>query len=183
MRCALSLVALALGCGAQLGDPAPPQNAMPPPSGKGDGSGAGSGSGSSAAAPITATKYCDGLASLDCTEAFKCRADFPTDLGYAFADVYGTSLQSCNEMLVTDFQPQAIESEIALGRIAYDGAAAGACLQGLTYGDCNEYFRAGPHWGQPCYLMFAAKVATGGGCALDMSCTSGSCDLSTQTCK
>lgn len=185
MRCAL-LLALTLGCGVQLGDP-PPTESPTPTGGKGDGPGSGSGSNTGgtggAPAPITATKYCDGLASDDCTEAFKCRSSFPANAGYSFVDVYGENLGDCQMRLVSDFQPDKIESEIALGRVGFDGEAAAECLQALSYGDCADYFQNGPHWDSPCYQMFTSKVASGGACALDMSCTSGSCDQTTLTCK
>lgn len=185
MQCAL-LLALMLGCGAQLGDPAPTESATPT-GGKGDGPGSGSGSntGSGSNGPpaaITATKYCDGLATDDCNEAFKCRASFPANAGYSFVDVYGENLGDCHTRLLSDFQPDKIESEISLSRVAFDGEAAAECLQALTYGDCADYFQNGPHWDASCYQMFTSEVATGGACALDMSCTSGTCNQSTLTC-
>ncbi len=187
MRWAPSLVALALaGCGAQLGEPPSPVSAMP---GKGDGPGpapgpgsSGGGGGSGSATPITATRYLDGLASLDCNEAFMCQSSFPTDLGYEFSDVYSTSVQACNDLLITDWKPATTEDEIAQNRLGFDGVAAAECLPMITFGDCVDFFHSGPHWAAPCYQMFTPKVMKGGACALDASCTTGTCDPTTGTC-
>lgn len=162
---------LLAGCAASLGEPGQDDPAAP---GKGDGSGSG--------APITATRYVEGVDRKECDEAFACQSQFPSDLGYAFADVWSTSQQACYDLLEVDWKPATIETEIVAQRITYDGLAATQCLAQISFGDCVDFFHAGPHWAEPCYRVMKAMVPVGGSCELDFSCLSNHCDSATRTC-
>jgi hypothetical protein len=171
---------LAPSCGAQLGEP--PSYLQPGP-GKGDGPGAGSGGGNSSGTPIAVSRFLDGLAGRDCDEAFACQSEFPGNLGYTFEEAYGASAQICRDVTLTSWKVAAVwDGEIAAGHLGYDGAAGDACLHQMSFGDCSSFFHQGPVWSEPCYRVFMAKVAKGGACQLDYSCTGGTCDVATSTC-
>ncbi len=176
---ALATVTLALvaSCGAELS--APPPYLTPTP-GKGDGAG----SGSDTAPPITATEFLYDLATSDCGEAFSCQSQYPGDAA-SFTATFGDSSQSCQDKLLAQFiEPSVWEEEILVGHLGYDGAAADDCVLMMAFGDCANFFHTGgPVWTDACYRAFTPLVATGGACALDESCTSGSCDRSAKTCK
>jgi hypothetical protein len=143
--------------------------------------GGGSGQGSSDTS-LTLSQYFDEIAQVHCDQAFLCRESFPPDLGYTFEDQWGASVRDCTQGLVEAWDPALVETEIAKGRIKYDGAAAASCLSGVTFAACPAYWERGIEWAESCYSVVVGMVPTGGVCDSSYSCTSYSCDPTTNRC-
>lgn len=151
--------------------------------GTGGGGGTGSGSGSETGdTTTTPTGYLTQIAAIYCMESFSCRAEFPTDLGYTFEAQWGTTQPACEQRLLDAWNPPAIETEIAKGRVTYDGAAGVACLSGVTFGSCGDYWTNGIQWADACYHVIVGSVPAGGSCDTPYACTSGSCDTTAHEC-
>ena len=140
----------------------------------------GSGSGSSAGGPMTLSTYFDKIAAVHCEQAFSCRDAFPPEQG-VFADVWGNSVRECEANLITGWNPAQVETEIAKGRILYDGNAASTCLEGVTFAACPDYWQRGIEWAESCYHVIVPMVQTGGACENAYSCTTYSCDPTIHT--
>jgi hypothetical protein len=147
------------------------------PKTSGDDTGGGSGSTS-----ITLSKYFDEIADIHCEQAFQCKASFPPDLGYTFEAQWGASLTECTQTLLAEWNPAQVETEIAKGRITYDGTAAVTCLEGVAFAACPDYWNRGIEWAESCYHVVVGMVATGGACENNYSCTSYACDATTHVC-
>ncbi len=132
---------------------------------------------------MTLSKYFDEIAEIHCNQAFSCRASFPTDRGYPFEDDWGTSVRECEALLVAAWNPAQVETEIAKGRITYDGAAAVSCLSGVAFAACPVYWQNGIDWAESCYHVVVGLVQTGGTCENDYSCTSFVCDPTRHACE
>jgi hypothetical protein len=140
------------------------------------------GSGNADDTTTTPTGYLRQIAGIYCTESFTCRGDFPPDRGYTFEAQWGTSEDECVDRLLTGWNPAAIETEIAKGRAKYDGSAGIACLNGVTFGTCADYWTTGIHWAEACYHVISGVVPAGGACENMYACVSQSCDATTHTC-
>jgi hypothetical protein len=144
------------------------------------------GSGGSGNAPgatsMTLSKYFDEIAAIHCEQAFQCRSAFPPDAGYAFEDDWGNSVPECEQRLLAAWNPAQVETEIAKGRITYDGTAAVSCLEGVTFAACPDYWNRGIEWAESCYHVVVGMVQMGGACDNDYSCTSFLCDQTAHTC-
>jgi hypothetical protein len=133
---------------------------------------------------ITLSKYFDEIAAIHCGQAFMCRASFPADeRGYVFEDQWRDTVAACEQMLIEAWNPAQVETEIAKGRITYDGAAAATCLQGVAFAACPEYWNRGIEWAESCYHVVVGMVEAGGACENDYSCTSFTCDPATKLCR
>ena len=130
----------------------------------------------------TPTGYLRQIAGIYCNESFTCRADFPPDRGYTFEAQWGNSEPECVERLLTGWNPAAIETEIAKGRARYDGAAGVACLNGVSFGTCSDYWTNGIQWAEACYHVIVGLVPMGGACDNVYACASQACDATTHTC-
>jgi hypothetical protein len=80
-----------------------------------------------------------------------CRQTFPLDIGQITADV-------------------------AAGKVIYDGAAAGACLDALGAISCNRSERLASSV-DACDRVFVGTLATGAACFSGTECVSGRCDI------
>lgn len=145
----------------------------------GQGGGEGSGSGQTS---ITPTGYLEKIAKIQCDQAFSCRASFPPDAGYVFEDVWSTSSEACVPQLLAQWQPMQIETEIAKGRIRFDGSAALACLDGVTFAQCPDYWNRGIEWAEACYHVVVGLVPSNGECEIDYDCQSYYCDTVSRRC-
>ena len=165
-------LALAIGCVAE----APGiEGAGEPEAGS-----AGSGGGSQQTT-MTLSKYFDEIAAVHCNQAFGCRASYPPERG-AFETVWGASIDECEANLIAAWNPAQVETEIAKGRITYDGTAAATCLQGVTFAACPDYWVRGIEWAESCYHVLVGTVQPGGACENSYSCTSYNCDSLSRTC-
>jgi hypothetical protein len=134
------------------------------------------------ATSITLSKYFDEIASIHCEQAFQCMSSFPPDRGYTFEAQWGASLPACTAQLLAAWNPAQVETEIAKGRITYDGTAAVSCLEGVTFAACDDYWVRGIEWAESCYHVVVGTVAAGGACENNYSCTSFMCDATTHVC-
>jgi hypothetical protein len=130
---------------------------------------------------MTLSKYFDEIASVHCEQAFGCRASYPTDRG-AFEASWGATVAECEANLIAAWNPAQVETEIAKGRIKYDGTAAASCLEGVTFAACPDYWNRGIEWAESCYSVVVGVVPVGGACENNYSCTTYSCDPVAHTC-
>ena len=65
-----------------------------------------------------------------------------------------------------------VGASITAGKIAFDGAAAKACLDGIGAPACATYWNTGPDFPAACERALVGKVANGGACAIDFECSS-----------
>jgi len=170
----LGLLLLVVGCTADVTITTPRPEI---PVGEGDGSG-----GSGEQTSITPTSYLEQIAKIQCDQAYHCRDSFPADAGYVFEDVWSTSPEACVQSLLAQWQPMQIETEIAKDRIRFDGAAALACLSGVTFAACTDYWSRGIEWAEPCYHVVIGMVPNGGTCEIDYDCKSYYCDTIDHRC-
>jgi hypothetical protein len=145
------------------------------------GSGSGSGGGGEQTS-MTLSKYFDEIAGVHCQQAFSCMASFPPDRG-AFADTWGATEPVCESNLITAWNPKQVETEIAKGRIMYDGEAAVSCLSGVAFAACPDYWNRGIEWAESCYHVIVPLVQIGGACDNNYSCTTYVCDSVAHTCQ
>ena len=131
--------------------------------------------------PMTLSTYFDKIAAVHCEQAFSCRDAFPPEQG-VFEDVWGASVGMCEANLIAGWNPAQVETEIAKGRITYDGNAAATCLEGVTFAACPDYWQRGIEWAESCYHVIVPMVQAGGACENPYSCTSYSCDPTMHTC-
>jgi len=143
---------------------------------------AGSGSGGgSQQTTMTLSKYFDEIAAVHCEQAFSCRDAYPADRG-AFETTWGATVPECEASLIRGWNPAQVETEVAKGRIIYDGSAAVSCLQGVTFAACPDYWNRGIEWAESCYHVIVGTVQVGGACDNNYSCTTFSCDSVSHTC-
>lgn len=131
---------------------------------------------------ITPTGYLQKIAGIYCEESFTCRASFPPDRGYTFEAQWGNTDPECRQRLLDGWNPAEIETEIAKGRVTFDGGAARACLDGVAFGSCPDYWARGIEWAEPCYKVLVGSVPKGGQCDIDYSCASFACDKTLHQC-
>jgi hypothetical protein len=147
-----------------------PGGGNPPPSGGGS---------------MTATQY---LAAMDmkyCDEAFTCQSSFPTTTGDTFADEFGASASECYADGAAYDMPAQVEAEITAGKIHFDGAAAAACVAGLMFGSCTDFWNGtGGTYPTECDTAMVGTVADGGACVVDYDCSNieSVCDPTAHTC-
>ena len=136
----------------------------------------------SANTATTPSAYLEQIAGIYCQEAFTCRSTFPPDRGYTFEAQWGNSDAECRQKLLDGWNPPEIEREIAKGRVTYDGGAARACLDGVTFAECPAWWDRGIEWADACYHVLVGQVPAGGQCDIDYSCASFNCDEAMHVC-
>ncbi len=179
MKRLVGIVMLVGACVADVGDPTPPSNPIPP--GQGAGSGEEEDEQSGSQTEITATAYLTEIAMIQCEQAFSCRATYPNDAA-TFDASYKTSIQACVANLQEAWGSNRIEMEIAKGRIVFDGTAAVSCLGGVAFGSCDTHWTSGIQWAPSCYSVMNGNVQVGGNCESLYSCASYNCDVAEQRC-
>lgn len=133
---------------------------------------------------ITVAEYFNRIASVHCNQAFMCRSSFPeAQRGYPFEAEWGNSVPECIRDLIDYWDLEQIETEIAKGRIVYDGTAAVTCLDGVTFAECPLYWQRGIEWAESCYYVIVGQVQPGESCLNDYSCTTFYCEQTTLTCQ
>jgi hypothetical protein len=189
MRKAMLFLVLLSACAAELqptggnptgGNPSGGSNGNPDPGGGGNPNPGGGSNGS-----MTATQYLTAMEMKYCDEAFSCQSSFPTTQGVTFAQAFGSSASQCYSDGAAYDMPAQVESEIAAGKIHFDGSAAAACVAGLMYGTCANFW-AGTGGTVPtaCDTAMVGTVADGGACVVDYDCSSAQsvCDPTAHTC-
>jgi hypothetical protein len=170
-----------VGCvGEAPPEPAPP---VPAPAGgaRETGSGEGEDDGPDMQTAVDATGYLTRIATIHCQQAFNCRATYPNDSA-TFDATWTTGLASCVSMLQQAWGVGTIETEIAKGRIDFDGTAAVDCLSGVAFGACDTHWTTGIQWAESCYSVMVGNVPSGGSCESLYACQSYECDATTRTC-
>jgi hypothetical protein len=187
MRKAMSILLVLVGaCAGELGpDPNPPStsggsNTQPggggSPGGGGDPGGGGTG--------MTATQFLTQMEMKYCDEAFACQASFPTDQGVTFADAFGSSASQCYSDYAAYDMPAQVEAEITAGKIHFDASAGAACVAGIQFGACSDFWQNGGTYPAACDTALVGTVADGGACVVDYDCATGEsvCDPTAHTC-
>jgi hypothetical protein len=168
----LAGIVLLIGCvGEAPPEPAPPNPV--PAGGSGDRGSGETNQGMQTA--INATSYLTQIAMIQCQQAFNCRATYPSG-STSFDTAWSTSVSSCVGVLQSAWAVGTIESEIAKGRIEYDGAAAVDCLAGVGFDACDTHWNNGIQWAESCYSVMVGNVPSGGSCESLYSCESYVCD-------
>jgi len=122
-----------------------------------------------------------GIAQQDCNEAFQCEATYPGD---SFAEDYGVNTTDCVQDSTDPDDIETIESDIADGTIGYDEDAAYACVTGIVYSSCADYWDNGTELPDACDVVFQGTVPDGGLCDVDLDCAGAlsTCDLTQFIC-
>ena len=157
--------------GGSNGSPNPGGGGNPPPGGGGG--------------SMTATQYLTAMEMKYCDEAFSCQASFPTTTGVTFADEFGASASQCYSDGAAYDMPAQVEAEITAGKIHFDGAAAAACVAGISFGTCTDFWAGtGGTFPTACSTAMVGTVADGGACVVDYDCSSAQsvCDPTAHTC-
>ena len=81
------------------------------------------------------------------------------------------------------YNATAVQASITAGKIAFDGAAAAACVASFGAPVCTTYWTEGPDFGTACDTAMVGKVATGAACTIDFECSGETwCDDATNKC-
>jgi hypothetical protein len=155
--------------------------------GNGDGTGGGgggNGSGGGGGSSISATNFLAQMAQKFCDEAFMCKASFPTDAGTTFDQAFGASAQACVADAAMYDMPAQVEAQIVAGKIKFNGADAAACVAGITFPACADFWANGPMFPAACANAMLGTIADGGACVVDYECSSNTsyCDATTKKC-
>jgi hypothetical protein len=83
---------------------------------------------------------------------------------------------TCRSTFFTRLQ---LDSDVATGKVKYDGTAAASCLEASALVGCSdsEVAAARPSVTAACHGVFTATIASGGACLTDAECDSESCNL------
>jgi hypothetical protein len=151
--------------------------------GGGDGSGSGGGGGGSTDTSTLASFLHD-MGKKFCDQAFTCKSSFPTDAGVTFEQAFGTSAMACYADADMYNNPTAVAAAISGGTIIWNPADAAACLAGITFPACAEYWMNGANEPAACATALVGKVADGGACVVDFECASVTsyCDPTSKKC-
>lgn len=153
------------------------------PNGGSGGGGGGGGGSNTGGGSISATDYLTRMDKQYCDEAFTCQASFPAMTGETFADDFGASAQDCYADAAAYEMATVVESEIAAGKIHFDGAAAAQCIAGITFGACSDFWANGGSYPAACDTAMVGTIADGGACVVDYDCSNvDSICLTTQKC-
>lgn len=132
---------------------------------------------------LTPAELLTAIGHKECDDAFACEATFPADAGITFAEAFGADVTACYADAAQYYDAAAVEAAIAAGTIAFDGAAAQACVAGFAAPVCSSYWTEGPAVPDACASALVGKVATGGACAIDLECAGDNwCDDTTRKC-
>jgi hypothetical protein len=175
----LVAVMLLAGCVADVsGIELPPPNPIPPAGSEGEDA---EEEGPGSQTQVTATGYLTQIAMIHCEQAFSCRSTYPNDAA-TFEATWKTSVTECVTNLQVAWGAGVLETEMAKGRIQYDGTAAVDCLGGVAFAACDTHWTDGIQWAQSCYSVMVGNVPTGGNCESLYSCQSFSCDTTAHVC-
>lgn len=183
MRKAMLFLVLLTACAAELQPTGGTsggsnQGGTPNPGGGGNPNPGGGGS-------MTATQYLTAMEMKYCDEAFSCQASFPTSQGVTFAQAFGASASECYSDGAAYDMPAQVEAEITAGKIHFDGAAAAACVAGIMFGTCTDFWAGtGGTYPTECGTALVGTIADGGACVVDYDCSSAQsvCDPTAHTC-
>ncbi len=124
---------------------------------------------------LTATDFITQYGDLLCTEAFTCEADFPGTTN-DFENAWDTNVTSCDADALVFFNPTKVETDIVKGKIVFTPNDATACLAGIAFGTCANFWATGGTFPATCDTALVGSVANGGGCVTDFECQSLFCN-------
>jgi hypothetical protein len=119
-----------------------------------------------------------------CDQAFMCKSTFPTTEGVTFEQAFGTSAMACYADADMYNNATAVAAAITAGKITWNPTDAAACLAGITFPACAEYWMNGPNDVAACATALVGHVADGQACVVDYECSSVTsyCDETTKKC-
>jgi hypothetical protein len=122
-----------------------------------------------------------------CGRAHECRAQFPTDQGFMFEDLFQDTEPACIAGFEENSQVAEIQASVDAGRIIFRPGDAEDCSSFLEDLPCTElwgsFFDGNPPQPSTCDSSFEGTVATGGTCTIDLDCIEETgCDPSSMTC-
>jgi hypothetical protein len=122
------------------------------------------------------------LAAVSCRQQFECCTDAEIMDMYMGITYDGHAIMTesdCFEFanaLLTGLAVAQYKSSLEMGRIEYDAAAAGGCVDALEGLTCSQYGdRALDELSSSCRPFILPKVGDGGACTQDYECTSHNC--------
>lgn len=153
-------------------------------SGDGTGSGSGTGTGGGGGGGMTASTFLDEMNKKFCDQSFTCKASFPSDWGITFDQAFGASASECYAQAAQDVPAAQVEAQIAAGKITFNAADAAACVAGVTFGTCTEFWQQGPQLPAACDTALVGTVADGGACVTHIDCANPNsyCDETSNKC-
>lgn len=177
-----SVLILFTACAADVGDEGTPGNPNPntpqDPSKPDDPQDPSTPGGS-----MTPAAFLTAIGNKDCDDAFTCMASFPTDAGVTFTEAFGADKNACYADAAQYYDANAVQAAITAGKIAYDGNAAKACVDGFKAPTCGTYWAEGPDYAAACGTAMVGKVAAGAACTIDFECAGENwCDDATKKC-
>jgi hypothetical protein len=133
---------------------------------------------------MTATQFLAAMDQKECTEAFSCQSSYPTTSGVTFADEWGASEPACESESAMYEMPSQVEAEISAGKIMFDGNAAAACVAGVAFSSCSDFWTNGGTFPAACDSVMVGTIADGGACVFDYDCATATsiCDPTAHTC-
>jgi hypothetical protein len=153
-------------------------------SGGGGGGGSGSGSGGGSTDTSGVANFLHEMGKKYCDQAFTCKATFPTDQGVTFEQAFGSSAMQCYADSDAYFNAPAVVAQINAGTITWNPTDAAACLSGITFPACAQFWTDGPMEPAACATALVGKVADGQACVVDLECASATsyCDATSKKC-
>jgi hypothetical protein len=153
-------------------------------SGGGSGSGGGGGGGGGSTDTSGVASFLHEMGKKYCDQAFACKASFPTDQGVTFEQAFGASAMACIADADMYNNAPAVAAAITGGTITWNPADATACLAGITFPACAQFWTDGANEPAACATALVGKVADGGACVIDFECAnlSSYCDETSKKC-
>jgi hypothetical protein len=125
--------------------------------------------------------FLTGLPMKYCDQAFKCKANFPTDAEEKFEDIFGNTVQECYSQN-QGYDPMLVDARIQAGTIKWNPGDAEACLSGIMYPACDKYWMDGGTYPEACETALVGTIAVGGVCEIQLECAESYCDERTKKC-
>lgn len=114
------------------------------------------------------------VAEASCERAFACTSSYPAESEVAFEARFGADEEACVAQVGPDpAREDAWEAAVESGVVAYDVAAAKACVEALEGTGCEALFAEPP--AEPCRSVTTGSLALDEACTLDAECESGLC--------
>lgn len=140
----------------------------------------GGGDGSSSGGPIAIGDLGTQLSDALCMKAFMCCTQQQLTALFGSTTTLTTTTQCETYLsgLISGFAIPQYQASISAGRAAYNGSAAGACVDVIESATCTEFNIAATDTASPsgCSGLLVAQVASAGACTQDYECTTGYCE-------
>ena len=101
-----------------------------------------------------------------------------------FEDAFGTSAMQCYADSDAYYNATAVVAAIQAGTITWNPNDATACLSGITFGACADFWMNGGNEPAACATALVGTVADGQACTVDFECASATsyCDETSKKC-